>query len=125
MRSCHGTIVVAMARTQVVEGIEHTHGKGARRYRNRHLATDWVQIEAAMAYQLDHMILVLREDLVHPSGLLDAAASGLGVCRFSLAGRGTEDLPRIAQRLAAFRASLVDRPAPLRPSVRPGLRPSP
>jgi hypothetical protein len=114
MRSCQGTIVIAMARTHVVDAVEHMNGSGANHYRDRFLATEWIQVEAAIAYQLDHTILILREDLVHPAGLLDPVASGLSVCTFSLAGGGTEDLPRIAQRLAAFRASLVERATRLR-----------
>ena len=106
MQTCQGTIVIAMARTHVVEGIEHANGKHGHRYRNRFVATEWVQIEGAIAYQLDHLILVLREDLVHPTGLLDPAVSGLAVCTFSLAGGGTEDIPRIARLLPSFRAKL-------------------
>jgi len=107
MRSCEGTIVIALARNHVLEGIEYTHQQEGHRYRDRYLATEWVQIEAAIAYQLDHPILVLREDRVHQSGLLDPATSGVPVYTFSLSGSGTEDLPNIAQRLSEFRARLA------------------
>jgi hypothetical protein len=107
METCCGTIVVAMARTHVVEGIAFADGRDSQRYRDRYLATEWVQIEGALAYQLGHPILVLKEDLVHPAGLLDPAASGLTVSTFSLRGSGTADVPQIADRLLAFRARLT------------------
>ena len=109
MKTCQGTIVIAMARDHVVEGVDDVNGEGGRRYRDRYLATEWVQIESALAYQLDHPILVLREDLVHPTGLLDPAASGFTVCTFSLQGSATNDVARIAQGLPAFRARLRER----------------
>ena len=109
MQTCRGTIVIAMARNHVVEGVDYANGKDGQRYRDRYLATEWVQIETALAYQLGHPILVLREDLVHPAGLLDPAASGLAVCTFSLQGSPTEEVARIAKGLPAFRAHLGER----------------
>lgn len=109
MQTCCGTIVVAMARSHVVEGVGYTNGEDGQRYRDRYLTTEWVQIESALAYQLGHPILVLREDLVHPAGLLDPAASGLPVRTFSLRGSASHDLARIAKDLPAFRARLGER----------------
>lgn len=112
MKTCQGTIVIAMARNHVVEGVDYAGGEVGRRYRDRYLTTEWVQIESALAYQLEHPILVLREDLVHPSGLLDPAASGFAVCTFSLQRSPTHDVARIGQGLMAFRARLRERHAP-------------
>lgn len=98
--------MIAMARTHVVEGVDFVNGEDGRRYRDRYLATEWVQIETALAFQLGHPILVLREDRVHPAGLLDPAASGLAVCTFSLLGSAIDDMERIAESLPAFRARL-------------------
>jgi hypothetical protein len=110
MKTCHGTIVIAMARNHVVEGVDYADGEGGQRYRDRYLTTEWVQIESALAYQLEHPILVLREDLVHPAGLLDPAASGFTVCTFSLQRSATHDAARIAKELRAFRALLRNKP---------------
>ena len=68
MQTCQGTgFVVAMARNRVVEGIDYANGgKDGHRYRERYLTTEWVQIESALAYQLGHPILVLREDTFTP-----------------------------------------------------------
>jgi hypothetical protein len=114
MQTCLGTIVIAMARNHVVEGVEYSNSEEGQRYRNRYLATEWIQIESALAYQLDHPILVLREDLVHPAGLLDPAASGLTVCTFSLQRNATQDVARIAKALPAFRDRLRARAVPMR-----------
>ncbi len=106
MQTCVGTIVIAMARNHVLEGIEYVeHGDG-QRYRDRHLTTEWIQIETALAYQRGHPILVLRENLVHPAALLDPATSRLTVLTFSLQRDSTGDVARIAKSLAAFRARL-------------------
>jgi hypothetical protein len=109
MQTCQGTIVIAMARHHVVEGIEYASGGDGQRYRDRYLTTEWVQVESALAYQLGHPILVLRENLVHPAGLLDPAATGFAVSTFSLVGGATGDLARIGRSLPAFRARLAER----------------
>ncbi len=114
MQTCRGTIVIAMARNHILEGIDYVDEEDGQRYRDRYLATEWVQIETALAYQLDHPILVLRQDLVHPTGLLDPAISGLTVLTFSLEGDFTEEVARIARSLRTFRARLGERAVRLR-----------
>jgi hypothetical protein len=110
MQTCQGTIVVAMARNRVVEGLDYFGGEDGQGYRHRYLATEWVQIESALAYQLGHPILVLREDLVFPTGLLDPDASGFPVCTFSLREGAAHGVARIARELLAFRARLGSDP---------------
>ncbi len=80
--------------------------RAARRYRDRYLATEWVQIEGALAYQLGHPILVLREDLVHPAGLLDPAAGGLH-CQHILAAAKRHRRRGAARRATCSRSGLV------------------
>jgi hypothetical protein len=107
METCSGTIVIAMARNHVIEGLDYVNGEDGRRYQDRYLTTEWVQIEGALAYQLGHPILVLREDLVHPAGILDPIAGGLTVSTFSLRRSATEGVAKIAGDLRAFRARLA------------------
>jgi hypothetical protein len=113
METCSATIVIAMARNHVIEGLDYVNGENGRRYQDRYLTTEWVQIEGALAYQLGHPILVLREDLVHPAGLLDPTAGGLTVSTFSLRRSATDDVAKIAADLLVFRARLANRAMPV------------
>ena len=100
---CNGTIVIAMARTIVKEGIEYINGPHQQKFFDRYYSTVWIQIEAAMAFQVNHPILVLKEDVVNPEGVLDPANSGLFVRTFSLSGENTQIPGDILNVLPAFR----------------------
>lgn len=84
MRECCGTVVVAMVRTLVVAGIDYPLGPSPNSFRGRYLATAWTQLEGAMAFQLGHPLLLLKQEEVAPEGILDPAGSGLLVCTFAL-----------------------------------------
>ena len=92
-----------MARTKIYDAVDYVDSGRAEGYGDRHLPTEWTQIEAAIAFELDHPILVFREERVHPAGLLDPSQGGLAVWTFSLGASGTEDLQTIVRRLPDFR----------------------
>lgn len=117
MSACAGTVVVAMARTRVLEGVDQVGGPHETAFRDRYLSTAWTQIETAMAFQAGHPILVLREETVSPDGVLDPANSGLFVRLFSLDAHDAAiraDLepviPAFRRRVEAF--ALSSRPPP-------------
>ena len=100
---CAGTIVIAMTRISIKEGIEYVGGSHEQRFFNRYFSTVWNQIEAAMAFQVNHPILVLKEDIVNPEGILDPANSGLFVRTFSLKDESGKIPDGIVNALPAFR----------------------
>ena len=88
MNECSGTIVVAMTRSVMASGVDYPGGVEERTVRDRHLSTPWLQIEAAMAFQLHQPILVLRESQVEPEGVLHMANTGISVRSYSLSASG-------------------------------------
>jgi hypothetical protein len=100
---CNGTIVIAMARTLIKEGTEYIGGGHEQKFFDRYFSTVWIQIETAMAFQVNHPILVLKEDVVNPEGILDPANSGLFVRTFSLSGESSKIPENILDILPAFR----------------------
>ncbi len=101
MSECSGAIVVAMARTEVISGVIYPGGDQERSLSDYFLSTVWVQIETAMAFQLDLPILILREDKVAAEGILDPKNTGLEVRTFSLGDDSLIDLD-IDEDLADF-----------------------
>ncbi len=108
MRRCSGSVVLALARARIDSGVEYVESTLAARHDARYVATDWTQIEAAIAFELEHPILVLREERVHAEGMLDPANSGLDVLTFDLssAAFGIRDV--LSPRLSAFRTAVSD-----------------
>jgi len=107
MNECSGTIVVAMTRSVMTRGVDYPGGVEEKTVRGRHLSTAWLQIEAAMAFQLQLPILVLREAQVEPEGVLDTANTGIGVRSYSLtaSGRVPEE---IARDVVEFRVAVEE-----------------
>ena len=102
MSECSGAIVVAMMRTEVTAAIAYPGGDQERSLSDHFLSTVWVQIEAAMAFQLEMPILILREDRVSAEGILDPKNTGLEVRTFAL-GDGRSIDPEVERELADFR----------------------
>jgi hypothetical protein len=84
MSVCFGTVVIALARSLVVEGLEYVGSPSQRDISMRYLATPLTQIEVALAYQLVQHILVLKEDLVHSEGVLGRVHAASSLVTFSL-----------------------------------------
>lgn len=67
-----GTLVLAFSRIQVVKGYEiAVDGQSSAPFDDRAIATPWNHVEAALAWTMKHPMLVLRENQIQPSGLLD------------------------------------------------------
>jgi hypothetical protein len=71
MRSCSGTIVIALERLYIIEGEELRGGVNADHLADVKLPTVWNQIEAAMAYILGHPLLAIVESGLRNEGLLE------------------------------------------------------
>ena len=102
IEQCYGMVVVAMARTRIEEGTEYIGSGQEQKFFNRFGSTVWTQIETAMAFQLNQPILILKEDIVNPDGILDPANSGLFVRTFSLSAT-SQVSDNILTVLPAFR----------------------
>jgi hypothetical protein len=71
MRECAGTIIVALERSLLIEGIERRDSPKQAVLNGSKLPTPWNHIEAAMAYVHEHPLLVIVEDGVKNEGLLE------------------------------------------------------
>jgi hypothetical protein len=107
MARCFGTIVVALVRSVVQKGVLKPGGSGESPIKSRYLATPWIQLEAAMAFQLGQPLFVLKEDVLFPEGILDPASSGLLVQPFSISDEGALLPDDFGSALAAFRQRVV------------------
>ena len=71
MQECHGSIILALERTHLVEAVERRNSPKQVNLNNIKLTTPWNQIEAAMAYTHGHPLLVIVEDGVKHEGLME------------------------------------------------------
>jgi hypothetical protein len=71
MRTCSGTIVVALKRIQIIHGIELQDSSGTSLLTNVSLPTVWNQIEAAMAYSMEQPLIAIVETGLRNEGVLE------------------------------------------------------
>jgi hypothetical protein len=71
MAQCAGTIVIAFERIHIQAGTESRGGHDEQSFEDVRLPTVWNQIEAGMAYVLDHPVLVIAERGLRQDGLLE------------------------------------------------------
>ena len=71
MNTCSGTVILAMERFYFESGIEYRDSDRTRNLRITKIPTIWNQIEAALAYGLNHPLLVIVEDGIRNEGLLE------------------------------------------------------
>lgn len=71
MHECAGTVVLAFERTHMPELVDKRGSADERRQTDVKLPTVWNQIEAAMAYTLEHPLLVVVENGLKYEGLLE------------------------------------------------------
>ena len=71
MHECAGTIVLAFERVHLVEAIEKRGNPKEAHLQNINLPTVWNQIEASMAYMVNHPLLVIVEAGMKDEGLLE------------------------------------------------------
>ena len=71
MQECHGSIILALERTHLVEAVERRDSPKQVNLNDIKLTTPWNQIEAAMAYTHGHPLLVIVEEGVKNEGLME------------------------------------------------------
>lgn len=71
MRECAGTVVIAFERIFIESGVEMRKSQSAQLIKEERLPSIWNQIEAGMAYVLDHPLLVIKEHGLKKEGVLE------------------------------------------------------
>lgn len=71
LRGCSGTIVVALKRIHIIDGVELRDPSGTSELKNVSLPTVWNQIEAAMAYSMEQPLLAIVETGLRNEGVLE------------------------------------------------------
>jgi hypothetical protein len=71
MRECSGTIVVALERLRINQGVELCGDPTVENLSGISLPTVWTQIEAAIAYTLGHPLLAIVESNLRNEGVLE------------------------------------------------------
>ena len=73
MKEVYGCVVLAMERFYSKEGIYKRGGAQEKNAQDEYFSTAWTQIEAAMAYQMELPILILKEERLKGEGMLDGS----------------------------------------------------
>jgi hypothetical protein len=71
MKQCSGTVIIALERTHIQNGVERRGTNAQSTLSEVNLSTVWNQIEAGMAYVLGHPLLVIVEKGLRSEGLLE------------------------------------------------------
>lgn len=71
MNECAGTVVIAFERIHIEQGLEKRGSSAEKPISSVSIPTVWNQIEPAMAYVLDHPLLVIVEKGLRSEGLLE------------------------------------------------------
>ena len=71
MEQCHGTIILALERSYLIEAFDKRDSPKQTNLSGLKLSTPWNQIEAAIAYTQGHPLLVVVESGVKIEGLLE------------------------------------------------------
>ncbi|MRI45261.1 hypothetical protein D5301_24000 [Stenotrophomonas sp. MH181796] len=69
---CAGTIVIALERIYIQQGLERRSGPSEKPLSGVSLTTPWNQIEAALSYSRARPLLVIVANEIRPEGLLEA-----------------------------------------------------
>ncbi len=67
----NGCLILALERTYLKDGVEKRGSPNEQIITNQILPTLWLQLEAAMAYQMGLPLLILKEESVKEEGMLD------------------------------------------------------
>ncbi len=71
MRDVHGAVILGMERFHSKEGVYKENSASERIVGDQYFATVWTHIEAAMAYQLELPLLILKEEKLVAEGMFD------------------------------------------------------
>ncbi len=83
MLECHGTVILGLKQTLVIDGIEKERTSRQSRLRRVFLPTAWNQIEAGMAFALNLPTLIIREEGVE-GGVFDVGSTDRFIHQVSL-----------------------------------------
>lgn len=79
MNEFHGCLVLGMERTYLKEGIEKRGSTNEQNLTNQFFPTLWLQLESAMAYQMDLPLLIFKEKSLKQEGMFDSNNHSLRV----------------------------------------------
>ncbi|MFH0816260.1 MAG: hypothetical protein V1934_05545 [Methanobacteriota archaeon] len=71
MREVNGAVILAMERFHSEKGTYKEYSASGKVVNDQYFVTVWTQIEAAMAYQLELPLLILKDDRLVAEGMLD------------------------------------------------------
>ncbi|MFX0197536.1 MAG: hypothetical protein ACFFCW_15540 [Candidatus Hodarchaeota archaeon] len=71
MQLVYGAVILAMERFHSEEGVYKEGSDQEKRVGDQYFATVWTQLEAAMAYQLELPLLILKEEKLVAEGMFD------------------------------------------------------
>lgn len=71
MREVHGAVILAMERFHSKQGIYKEGSRREKAVGDQYFATVWTHIEAAMAYQLELPLLILKDERLIAEGMFD------------------------------------------------------
>lgn len=92
MRQCFGTIVIAFPRIHFEAAWEWPDSPKQIALERQDVATVWLQIEATLAFELGHPILILVDDRLRPEGMLNPKHPAYHASYFNMA-ECLEELP--------------------------------
>lgn len=72
MREVYGAVILAMERFHSKEGVYKEGSAQGKIVDDQYFATAWTQLEAAMAYQLELPLLILKEEKLVAEGMFDS-----------------------------------------------------
>lgn len=103
MRDCKGAVIIGLERFHSYIGYEFENSEKATEFIHRRESTPWIHIEAGMAYQKGLPLLILREENVHPTGILDPLSSEYFIFKFDI----TAEQNKLSANLDAYIDSWV------------------
>ncbi len=92
MQEVYGAVILAMERFHSKEGLYKENSTSERTVSDQYFATVWTQIEAAMAYQLELPLLILKDERLVAEGMFDPGIHEWKIIRIN--SHETEELKR-------------------------------
>jgi hypothetical protein len=83
MREVYGAVILAMERFHSKEGVYKEGSASEKIVGNHYFATVWTHIEAAMAYQLELPLLILKDEKLVAEGMFDPGIHGWIIVRIN------------------------------------------
>jgi hypothetical protein len=84
IEKCKGAILVGLERHHSYIGYEKESSLEQNETLHKYTTSPWIHIEGGMAYQAGLPMIILKEDKVHPEGILDPNNSESYIFSFTL-----------------------------------------